>query len=133
VPAPVRHLSLAEVLELHRRLIERSGGADGLRDLGALQSAVAQPWASFGGADLYPSLEEKATALGFSLIRNHAFVDGNKRVGHAAMAVFLLLNGRELVANVDEAERAIVGVAASELQREELLAWVRGHVRPAAR
>lgn len=97
-----------------------------------LQSAVAQPWASFGGADLYPSLEEKAAALGFSLIRNHAFVDGNKRVGHAAMAVFLLLNGHELVATVDEAERVILGVAASELQREDLLAWLRERVRPAA-
>jgi death on curing protein len=132
VPAAIRYLSLVEVLELHRRLIERTGGADGLRDLGALQSALAQPWASFGGADLYPSLEEKAAALGFSLIQNHPFVDGNKRIGHAAIAVFLTLNGSALESSVDEAERVILGVAASRMKREELLAWLRRHVRPAA-
>lgn len=81
----MRFLHLAEVIELHRLVIEETGGSPGIRDLGALESAMAQPRMSFGGEDLYPGLPEKVAALGFSLIRNHPFVDGNKRVGHAAM------------------------------------------------
>lgn len=90
---------------LHRLVLDQSGGATGLRDLGALESAVGQPRQSFGGVDLYPHLPSKAAALGFSLIQNHPFVDGNKRVGHAALETFLQLNGAELSASVDEAER----------------------------
>ena len=97
----MRYLSIGEILELHRRVVEHSGGSPELRDLGALESAVAQPRMTFGGVDLYPDLVAKAVALGFSLIKNHAFVDGNKRVGHAAMETFLVLNGYELCASVD--------------------------------
>ena len=79
----MRYLALAEVVELHRRLLEATGG---VRDLGALESAIAQPKATFGGVDLYPTLVEKAAALGLSLVQGHPFVDGNKRVGHAATA-----------------------------------------------
>ena len=91
----MRWLSLAEVLELHRRLIEQSGGMPGLRDLGLLESSLAQPHQSFGGVDLYPGLIAKAAALGFSLIQNHPFVDGNKRVGAHAGIVFLVVNDVE--------------------------------------
>ena len=91
-----RSLTLVEVLELHRRIIEQSGGAAGVRDLGALESAIAQPLMTFGGEDLYLSVAKKAGALGFSLIMNHPFVDGNKRIGHGAMEVFLILNGLEI-------------------------------------
>jgi len=80
-------LTLRELIELHRRLIEQSGGSPGIRDLGLLQSAMAQPQMTFGGEDLYPTVVEKASAIGFSLIKNHPFVDGNKRAGHAAMEV----------------------------------------------
>ena len=97
----IRYLSLREVLVLHERVAAVSGGGVGVRDLGLLESAVAQPRQTFGGADLYPSIVEKAVALGFSLISNHPFVDGNKRVGHAALEVFLLLNGFELDAPVE--------------------------------
>lgn len=98
----MRYLTLGEVLELHRRILESSGGATGLRDLGALESSVAQPRISVGGEDAYPTLVEKAAALCFSLVQNHPFVDGNKRIGHAAMEVFLLLNGLQIQASVDE-------------------------------
>lgn len=81
----MRWLSLAEVLELHRRLILQSGGSSGLRDLGLLEASLAQPNQTFGGIDLYQGLTAKAACLGFSLIQNHPFVDGNKRIGHAAM------------------------------------------------
>ena len=124
-----RYLSIHEVLALHERIAAQSGGGIGLRDLGLLESALAQPRQSFGGADLYPSLIEKAVALGFSLIANHPFVDGNKRVGHAAMEIFLVLNGQEIDANVDEQERVVLAVAAGEMTREQLTDWLREHVR----
>jgi death on curing protein len=88
--------ALEEVLELHRLVLEQSGGMDGVHDLGGLDSALAPPQMTFGGQDLYPSLAEKAAALGFSLVCNHPFIDGNKLVGHAAMETFLVLNGWEL-------------------------------------
>lgn len=88
----MRYLTLKEALELHRRIIEQSGGSDGVRDFGLLESALAQPLMTFGGDDLYPTLIEKASALCFSLVSNHPVLDGNKRVGHAAMETFLVLN-----------------------------------------
>lgn len=123
----IRYLSLREVLVLHERVAAVSGGGVGVRDLGLLESAVAQPRQTFGGADLYPSIVEKAVALGFSLISNHPFVDGNKRVGHAALEVFLLLNGFELDAPVDDQERIVLGVASGEITREEFARWVDAH------
>ena len=81
--------------------------APGVRDLNALDSALAQPRMTFGGADLYPTVVEKAAALGFSLVMNHPFVDGNKRIGHAAMETFLVLNGYEIIASADEQERVV--------------------------
>ncbi len=124
----MRYLSLAEVIELHRRVVDQSGGSPGLRDTGRLESAVAQPRISFGGRDLYPSLIEKAGALCFSLVQNHPFVDGNKRLGHAAMEVFLILNGHEIRASVDEQETLIIGVASGQVSRESLVEWLTEHV-----
>ena len=89
----MRYLELKQVLWLHRRLIETSGGALGVRDMATLESAITQPMMSVGGVDAYPGLIDKAAALCFSLVCNHPFVDGNKRIGHAAAEVFLLLNG----------------------------------------
>src|SRR5436190_12521130 len=96
------YLELAHVLSLHTGLVQQSGGATGVRDLGALQSAVAQPRVTFGGADVYPSLIDKAAALAYSLVLNHPFVDGNKRVGQMAMEVMLLYNGFEIYAGTDD-------------------------------
>lgn len=98
----MRYLTLAELIELHHRIVDQSGGADGIRDLGMAESALAQPQMSFGGTDLYPTLAEKAAALCFSLVMNHPFVDGNKRIGHAAMETVLVMNGCELTADVDD-------------------------------
>ena len=81
----MRYLTVGEVLEIYSSVIKQSGGGMGIRDLGALESAVAQPRMTFNGEELYPTIVEKASALGFSLIQNHPFVDGNKRAGHAAM------------------------------------------------
>ncbi len=125
----IRYLTLEEVLELHHLVLAQSGGLAGIRDLGGLDSALAQPHMAFGGQELYPSLGEKAAALGFSLVCNHPFVDGNKRVGHAAMETFLVLNGWELVAGVDEQEQVILRLAAGALRREEFTVWVQSHLQ----
>lgn len=124
----MRYLTLGEVVELHRLVIAATGGAPGIRDLGALESAVAQSRASFGGSDLYRDLIEKAAALGFALTQGHAFVDGNKRVGHAAMATLLLLNGAEIDATVDEQERLMLDLASGRLSRTDLIGWLQEHV-----
>ncbi len=123
-----RYFSLGEILRLHSRIISQSGGSDGLRDLGMLESALGQPRQTFGGEDLHPSLAAKASALGFSLIMNHPFVDGNKRIGHAALEGFLMLNGFELNANVDESEAEILAVASGHRTREELQAWIEENI-----
>ena len=125
----MRYLTLGEVLELYVRVMAQTGGAVGLRDLGALESAVAQPRQTFAGQDLYPTLAAKAAALGFSLIGNHPFVDGNKRVGHAALETFLVLNGAVLTASVDVAEAEILAVAAGTRSREAFETWVRAHLQ----
>jgi len=124
----VRYLTLSEVLELHRRIIQRSGGSLGIRDLNAIESALAQPRMTFGGEDLYATIVEKASAVGFSLIQNHPFIDGNKRIGHAAIETFLVLNGFEISASVNEQEQIILSVASGTLERAEFLEWLRIHV-----
>ena len=94
-----------------------------------LESALGQPRQTFGGEDLYPSLPSKAAALSFSLIMNHPFIDGNKRVGHAAAEALLMMNGFELAADIDEAEAEILAVAAGQRTREEFQEWIEQHVR----
>jgi death on curing protein len=121
----MRYLMLEEIFELHRMVLAQTGGATGVRDLGALESAVAQPLMAFGGQDLYPTLADKAAAMAFSIIQNHPFVDGNKRVGHAAMETFLMLNGHQLDAAVDEQEQIILRVASGAIDRAKFTDWVR--------
>jgi death on curing protein len=126
----MRHLTVEEVVALHGVVADQSGGARGLRDPGGLESAVAQTQQSFGGVDLYPTLVEKASAICFSLVGNHPFVDGNKRIGHAAMEALLILNGHEFEAPVDEAEAMILRLAAGNVPRDEFTNWVAAHVVP---
>ena len=103
---------------MHRRILEsRSGGGAGIRDLQMLESALAQPKLTFGGSDLYPSLVEKAAALCLSIVNNHPFVDGNKRVANAGMESFLPLNGAELQAGVDEQEQGMLALASAQMSR----------------
>ena len=110
-------------------IIAQSGGSDGLRDLGMLESALGQPRQTFGGEDLYPTLAAKAACVGFSLIMNHPFIDGNKRIGHAALEALLMLNGFELSADVDAGEAEILAVASGQRTREQLQDWIEEHLR----
>lgn len=109
--------------------MEQSGGTIGIRDFGALESALAQPHVTFDQVELYPTLLDKAAALGHALILNHPFVDGNKRIGQAAMETMLFLNGYEIVAEVSEQERLILAVAEGQVSRIELAQWLERYVR----
>ena len=125
----MRYLTLGEIFQLHRLIAETSGGATGIRDLAALESAVAQPKATFDMMDLYPSLVDKAAVLCFSIVQGHPFVDGNKRTGHAAMATFLLLNGTDIDATTDQQEQLMLDLASGRVSREQLTAWLSAHVK----
>ena len=130
----ILYLSGEQVLRLHAHQIHNFGGSSGLRDRGALEAAVARPRATFGGEDLYADLASKAAALMHSLVMNHPFVDGNKRVGLAACLVFLEANG--LLPDpalpgrrVDDWEAFVLDVAASRLDREQTAARLRKLLR----
>jgi death on curing protein len=125
----VRYLTLSELLQLYQAVMDASGGSPGIADLGLIESALAQPRATFGEQELYPDLPAKAAALGYSLITNHGFTDGNKRAGHAAMETFLLLNNWEIDCGIDEQERLILQVAAGGSSCEALTHWLRGHLK----
>ncbi|GAH46760.1 unnamed protein product [marine sediment metagenome] len=124
----IRYLTIGEVLEIYRRVMEQSGGTAGIHNLSGLKSALAQPRMTFGGQDLYASIAEKTAALGFSVINNHPFVDGNKRVGHAVMEVFLMLNGFEIEASAKDQEKVIPDVASGKIERKEFVNWLRNHI-----
>ena len=124
----MRYLTVGEVLEIYSQVMEQSDGGVGIHDLGALESAVAQPRMTFNGEELYPTIVEKASALGFSLVQNHPFMDGNKRAGHAAMEVFLMLNNYEISAGVDEQVEIVIGVASGKMDRNMFTEWLRNHI-----
>lgn len=122
------YLSVEHILYLHQAGIERFGGSPGLRDRGALESAAARPAMTFGGEDLYPDEASKAAALLHSLVMNHAFVDGNKRVGIAAAELFLRLNGFRIAGDDSELEELTLTVARGEIDAEALSIWFRQRI-----
>jgi death-on-curing protein len=124
------YLTADEVIRLQELVIAQSGGLQGIKDRGLIESAVALPRQTFDGEDLYPTIVEKAAALGFSLACNHGFEDGNKRIGHAAMETYLVLNGYELTASVDEQETTFWRLADHKVSRDEFTEWVRRNIAP---
>ncbi len=125
----MRYITISEALGVYERVMDATGGLTGIRDLGALESAIAQPYMTFDGNELYPSLTEKAAALGFSLIQNHPFADGNKRTGHAVMEGFLVVNGYEINASTDEQVEVILSVASGKLSRDKFTEWLSNHIQ----
>lgn len=120
-------LTKEQVLTLHKRLIETTGGSDGIRDEGMLESALSNPFQSFGGESLYPSIQAKAAQLCYGLVKNHAMIDGNKRLGTHVMLVFLALNGYVLEYSQKELSDTILLVAAGEMSAETLMQWIIRH------
>ena len=116
-----------KVLLLHRLIAEETGGSVGVRDEGLLESALESAFSGFGGQEFYPSKEEKGARLGYALISNHAFVDGNKRIGVYIMLTFLEVNGIKLKCSDEELVQIGLSVADGSMGYEQLLAWVREH------
>lgn len=119
--------SKEKVLLLHQLMAEATGGSVGVRDYGLLDSALESCFATFDGVDLYPTKEEKGARLGFSLISNHAFVDGNKRIGVYVMLTFLEMNGVRMDATNDDVVHIALSVADGSMRYDDLLDWVRQH------
>ena len=116
-----------KVLLLHRLLIEATGGTDGVRDIGLLDSALESAYATFDGKELFPSKEEKAVRLGVGLVSNHAFVDGNKRIGMYVLLSFLEVNGIQIEATNEEVVEAGLALARGDMKYEGLLTWILEH------
>ena len=123
----MKKLIKEQILMLHSSLIKETGGSDGVRDYNLLESAVENPFQSFDGEELYPTIQAKAARLGYGLIKNHCMLDGNKRIGTHAMLVLLALNGIELKYTQKELYETILEVADGSLTYEELLKWVLEH------
>lgn len=123
----MNYLSPEQVLFIHSRLIDTTGGGHGIRDTGLLQSAVSRPRATFAGEDLYSDIFQKAAALMESLARNHPFIDGNKRTAITSASIFLAMNGHRLETTQKEIERVTLAVASGKRQLNDLASWFRTH------
>ena len=123
----MKKLTKRQVLMLHTALVRETGGTDGIRDEGLLDSALNAPFQSFGDTDAFPSLQQKAARLGYGLISNHAFLDGNKRIGAHVMLVFLMLNAIELEYTQEELSDMILQAASGALGFENMVTWIIEH------
>ena len=119
------NFSQEKILLLHQLIAQETGGDAGVRDYGLLESALESAYQTFGGEELFPSKEEKAAKLGFSLISNHAFVDGNKRIGMYVMLTFLEMNGIHISPSDDDVIKLGLAVASGEADYEDILEWIR--------
>ena len=126
----MKYLYPKQLLYLHEQVIALSGGSPEIRDQGLLESAVFRPQATFGGQDLYPDLFIKAAAMGFSIIRNHPFVDGNKRTGFEAIRLMLRLNGQDIRASENEKFDFVIQIAEGKLTEQYMANWLKEHSRP---
>ena len=113
------------VLALHKRIVKRFGGADGVRDEGLLEAAIAQPWQTFDGIDFYPTIEEKAARLCFEIVTQHPFIDGNKRIGALLLGVFLRKNGIKFAPQANDYYKIIMDVASGVKGYEDILKFIR--------
>ena len=125
----MRYLYPKQALYLHQQIMELSGGSAGVRDQGLLESAVYRPQVSFGGEDLYPDLFSKAAALGHSIIKNHPFVDGNKRTGFESMRLLLRLNGYDIQASLNAKFDFVLAIAEGRLKEQAIADWLKQHSR----
>lgn len=121
-------LTVDEIIELHTKLIAKTGGSDGLRDIGLLESAVYSAQSSFGDEELYPTVSQKAARLMYALVSNHAFVDGNKRIGVFVMLTTLRLNGITLHYSQPELIHLGLSTASGTTKYEDILSWIHNHI-----
>lgn len=124
-------LEISDVLNIHKRLIQEFGGTLGLRDMELLKSAISRPYQTFDSKDLYPTAEEKASAIIESIVTNHPFVDGNKRTGYTLFRILLLIEGKDISASQQEKYEFVISIAERKLDYEEIVKWTRSKVIPA--
>lgn len=125
----MKYLTTPQVLAIHDQMVKRFGGSQGIRDMGLIESAVDRPKATFDGQDLYPGVFLKAAALMHSILKNHAFVDGNKRSAYSSCGVFLKLNGYKLENMHKESLEFAMNVENNSLKLEEISKWLQTHSR----
>lgn len=124
-------ISAEQVLEIHKLVIDKFGGSSGLRDIGALESALARPFQTFGGEDLYPTIIEKAAAICESILINHPFVDGNKRTGYILMESILLFGQLRIKLTDEEIYPFIISISTGEKKYEDIVTWLQQNIVPA--
>ena len=122
-------IDVEDVILIHTRIIQATGGIDGLRDRASLEAALAAPFQSFAGEDLFPSDIEKIARLGYGMAANHAFIDGNKRIGAMLTQLLLKWNGYRLKLQKDELADMFIAIADGSADEQDLLAWIRAHIR----
>jgi death-on-curing protein len=122
-------IELNDVLNIHNILIDKFGGSKGIRDIGALESAINRPFASFDNNDLYPNPAEKAAAVLESILINHPFIDGNKRTAYVIMRLVLLDNGFDIVANQDEKYKMVISASKGDIRFDEIKSWIQTHIK----
>ena len=120
-------ISLEEVLIIHSEVITVFGGANGIREISALESAISRPFQTFGGGELYPSVIEKAAAIGESIIMNHPFTDGNKRTGYLLMETILRMDGMKIIATDDDLYTFIIKITTGEIRFDEIVKWLQAN------
>ncbi len=121
----MKYLHYKQTLFIYRKIIQATGGTLGLRDEGLLRSALARPRMTFGGKDLYSSLFEKVAILGYSLIKNHPFVDGNKRLAFEAMDITLRMNGYRISSSLDKKYKFVLDIAQDKIDKTEIADWLK--------
>ena len=121
-------ISVAEVIKIHAVLVDKFGGASGVRDYALLESAVQRPFQTFDGQLLYPTVIEQAAALAESLIANHPFQDGNKRIGYTIMRLHLMMNGVDVAATEDDKYEFVIEIASGRRSFESVKEWITGKV-----
>ena len=122
-------ISIEQALKMHNIAIQNFGGANGIRDLGNLRSALARPFQTFGGEDLYPTILEKAAAIGESLIMNHPFLDGNKRTGYLLMEALLRSEGYKISSSDDDLYNFVINISTGSISFEEILEWLKNNTQ----
>ena len=125
----MKYLTIKQALVLYDEIIAQTGGTKGIRDIRLLESAIARPQATFAKKDLYPDIFSKAAALGHSLVLNHPFIDGNKRVGYMAMRLFLNINGYDINATLEEKYAFVMEIAEKKREEEAIARWLKKKIR----
>ena len=124
----MKTLQTTDIIKLHSKMIKATGGSEGIKDIGLIESALNRCHSSFDGDDLYPGIIKKISVLTYSMINNHGFIDGNKRMGIAAMLILIKLNGLVAVYTQPELVSLGLGIASGEIKEEGIEIWIEEHL-----